>query len=305
MVSLHQLRCFLATVEHGSFTKAAESLGLAQPSLSEQIRLLERGMSTTLFRRVGRGVVATEAALALAPYAQQALGAVEHGSRAVAAVDDATTGTIRFGLFGAAHLYLGSQLVADIRQRFPSARLELVGQNSTEVIEAVRRGRLEAALVALPVDDQALQIRPVVRDEVVYVTADPERARSPVTAATLSAATLVLSEVTWGDDDYTRQQLKRTVQAAGGSLQPAIEVENVETALEIAALGLADAITARSIFRRRRSILGAPLFCAPLKPRVFDHFAIVRRREAMISRPVQAVIELATLRMRETVSAES
>lgn len=305
MVSLHQLRCFLATVEHGSFTKAAESLGLAQPSLSEQIRLLERGMSTTLFRRVGRGVVATEAALAFTPYAQQALGAVEQGSQAVAAVDNATTGTIRFGLFGAAHLYLGSQLVADIRQRFPSARLELVGQNSTEVIDAVRRGRLEAALVALPVDDQALQIRPVVRDEVVYATADPHRARTPVTATTLAAATLVLSEATWGDDDYTRQQLKRTVQAVGGSLQPAIEVENVETALEIAALGLADAITARSILRRRRSILGTPLFSAPLRPRLFDHFAIVHRRDAVISRPVQAVIELATARMRDVVSADS
>jgi DNA-binding transcriptional LysR family regulator len=301
LVTLHQLRCFLATVEHGSFTRAAESLGLAQPSLSEQIRLLERGLSATLFDRIGRGVVATEAALAFTPHAQQALEAVDQGSQAVAAVGAAVTGTIRFGLFGAAHLYLGSRLVADVRQRFPSARLALVGQNSMEVIDLVRRGRLEAALVALPIDDQALHIRPVTRDEIVYVTADAERARGAVTPTALAAASLVLSEVTWGDDDYTRQQLKSAVQAAGGSLQAAIEVENVETALEVAALGLADAITARRVLRRQQHMLQTPLFSAPLKPRLFDHFAIVHRRGAVLSRPVQAVIELAISRMRETV----
>ncbi|CCH79520.1 Transcriptional regulator, LysR family [Nostocoides japonicum T1-X7] len=301
MVTLHQFRCFLATVEHGSFTRAAESLGLAQPSLSQQIHLLERGLSTTLFHRVGRGVVATEAAMALVPHAQEALDAVDRGSRAVADVDYAVTGIIRFGLFGAAHLYLAAQLVADVRQRFPSARLALVGQNSTEVIEAVRRGQLEAALVALPVDDQALRIVPVARDEIVYVSADPDRARQAVSAATLAAAPLVLSEVTWGDNDYTRQQLKRRVQDAGGSLQPVVEVENVETALEVAALGLADAITARSIVGRQQRLLRTPLFSAPLRPRLFDQFAIVHRRGAALSRPARAVVELATARMREAV----
>ncbi|WP_433505653.1 LysR family transcriptional regulator [Pseudonocardia halophobica] len=112
----------------------------AQPSLSEQIRILERGLSATLFHRVGRGVVPTEAARALEPHARQALDAVDQGSRAVTSVGDAVTGTIRFGLFGAAHLYLPDRLVADLRERFPHARLALIGQNSTDTIDRVRRG---------------------------------------------------------------------------------------------------------------------------------------------------------------------
>ena len=55
MVSLHQLRCYLATLEHGSFTAAAAELKLAQPSLSEQVRLLEQSLQSPLFQRVGRG----------------------------------------------------------------------------------------------------------------------------------------------------------------------------------------------------------------------------------------------------------
>jgi DNA-binding transcriptional LysR family regulator len=287
------------TVEHGSLTRAAESLGLAQPSLSEQIRLLERGLSATLFQRVGRGVVPTEAARALEPHAQQALDAVDQGGRAVESAGNAVTGTIRFGLFGAAHLYLASQLVADMRDRFPHARLALVGQNSMDTIDRVRRGHLEAALVALPIEDSTLQVHPVVRDEIVYVSADPEHVTGPVRPADLAAATLVLSEATWGDEDYTRRQLRQAVQSVGGSLRAVIEVENVETALEVAALGIADAITARSVLRRQQSKLAAPLCSASLEPRLYDHFAIVHRPNTMLSRPIQAVIAMATARMRE------
>ena len=65
MLSLHQLRCFLATYEHGSLTGAAEELGYAQPSVSEQVRLLERSVGSSLFRRVGRGVGSSPAQVTL------------------------------------------------------------------------------------------------------------------------------------------------------------------------------------------------------------------------------------------------
>ena len=71
MLSLHQLRCFLATYEHGSLTAAAEELGYAQPSVSEQVRLLERSVGSPLLRRVGRGVVPTTVAETLRPHAER------------------------------------------------------------------------------------------------------------------------------------------------------------------------------------------------------------------------------------------
>ena len=71
MLSLHQLTCFLATYEHGSLTAAAEELGYAQPSVSEQIRALEKSLGVQLFRRVGRGVVPTTVADTLRPHAER------------------------------------------------------------------------------------------------------------------------------------------------------------------------------------------------------------------------------------------
>ncbi|HEV2887734.1 MAG TPA: LysR family transcriptional regulator [Jatrophihabitans sp.] len=303
MISLHQLRCFLATLEHGSFTAAAAELGLAQPSLSEQVRLLEQGLDAPLFVRVGRGLLPTEAARALRPHAERALTAVAEAGRAVASVREVLEGTIRFGVFGTARLYLGSALVADVLREHPRVRLELVGQNSMEVLADLRHGRLEAAVIALPIADEGLQVQPLIRDEVVYVSADPQRVRKPVTAAELAVAPLVLSEASWGNEDSTRRQLARAVQSVGATLRPRIEVEDIETALEVAALGLADTVTARGLLHRLGDRLSPQLRWVPLRPRIFDEFAIVHRHGATLSPASQAVVAMAAARMRAVGAA--
>lgn len=305
-VTLHQLRCFVATLEYGSFTRAAATLGLSQPSLSEQIKLLERSLGVPIFHRVGRGVTATEAAQALRPYALAALAAVEEGGRVVSSVASAVTGTVRFGLFGAAHLYLTSDLVSDVLASHPGLRIELIGQNSSDVISDIHRGRLEAGLVALPIEnDEQLSIRAVARDEVVYLSANPDHTRYPITPARLAAATLVLSEATWGDQDFTRQQLTRALQAAHHTLQSRVEVENVETALEIAAGGHADTVAARGVVTRLAGRLPRKLFAASLSPSIYDQFAIVHRHNTVLSQATRTVIDHATTRLQQAIGLGS
>ncbi len=162
MLSLHQLTCFLAAYEHGSLTAAADQLGYAQPSVSEQIRTLERSLGADLFTRVGRGVVPTATAESLRPHAERALAAVEEARRVAQSVTALETGTIRFGMFGTARLYAGAGLVADVLARHPGVRVELVGQNSTDVQEDLRRGRIEAAMIAVPsVSSEGMSVTPV------------------------------------------------------------------------------------------------------------------------------------------------
>ena len=124
MLSLHQLTCFLATYEHGSLTAAAEELGYAQPSVSEQIRALEKSLGVELFRRVGRGVVPTTVADTLRPHAERVLAAVDEAQQSVRQVKSFETGTIRFGMFGTARLYAGASLVGDVLSRYPGVRVE-------------------------------------------------------------------------------------------------------------------------------------------------------------------------------------
>jgi len=298
MLSLHQLRCFLTTYELGSLTAAAQELGFAQPSVSEQVRHLERSVGAPLFRRVGRGVVPTEAAEALRPYAERALGAADAGRQAVAAVSGITTGTVRFGIFGTARLYLGAQLVADVLARHPGVRVELIGQNSAAVQEDLLRGRLEAAMIAIPVAAEGMTVRPVARDELVYISRYPERLVKPVTASALATAKLVLAETTWRDDDSSRRTLREMVQRTGSPLRTQIEVEDVETAVEIVGLGLADSVVPRGVVDQLVARLAPTVGWVSLRPRMYDTIAMVHRRDAELSPAVRLVIELATRRIQ-------
>lgn len=300
MASLHQFQCFLTTYELGSLTAAAERLGYAQPSVSGQIRALEQSLGVPLFTRVGRGVVPTEAAEAMRPHAEQALAATDQARRAVRSVTSLETGTIRFGVFGTVRLYAGAALVADVLERHPGVRVELVGQNSVDVQEQLRRGQLEAAMVAVPqVVSEGLQVRPVARDELVYISADPERLRTPVTAARLAAADLVMAETTFRGQDSARILLRQLLHEAGLNPRTRIEVEEVETAVELVARGLVDSVVHKVVADQVLPRLAPHVGYTSLRPRQTDTLAIVHRTGATLSPAAQLMVDLATRRIRE------
>lgn len=300
MLSLHQLRCFLATYETGSLTAAAEQLGYAQPSVSEQIRGLEKTLKTTLFRRVGSGVVPTTVADSLRPHAEATLAAAEEARRAVASVTALETGTIRFGMFGTARLYAGAGLVADVLARHPGVRVELIGQNSTDVQEDLRRGRIEAAMIAVTaVESEGMEVIPVARDELVYISTDPEATQSPVTAQRLANASLVMPETTWRATDSTRIVMRQMLHETGRNPQTRIEVEDVETAVELVGMGLADSVIPRGAAEQLLPRLAPNAKFVSLRPRQFDMFAIVHRAGATLSPAARLMIEIATRRIQE------
>ena len=299
MLSLHQLRCFLTTYELGSLTAAAEELGYAQPSISEQIRNLEKSLGARLFHRVGRGVVPTTVANELRPYAERTIAAAEEARRAVQSVVALETGTIRFGMFGTARLYAGAGLVADVLARHPGVRVELIGQNSSDVQDDLRRGRLEAAMIAVPsVSSEGMHVSPVARDELVYISADPAHLQSPVTAHRLAEASLVMPETTWRSDDSTRTVLRQMLHETGRNPQTRIEVEDVETAVELVGMGLADSVIPKGAAEQLLPRLAPQAGWVSLRPRQFDTLAIVHRAGATLSPAARLMIELATARIQ-------
>lgn len=302
MLSLHQLTCFLAAYEHGSLTAAAEHLGYAQPSVSEQIRALEKSLGTDLFVRVGRGVVPTASGESLRPYAERVLAAADDARRAAQAVTTLETGTVRFGMFGIARLYAGAGLVADVLARHPGVRVELIGQNSTDVQDQLRRGRIEAAMIAVPtVHTEGLQVTPIARDELVYISADPERLQSPVTAHRLSQASLVMSETTWRATDSNRLILRRMLHETGRNPQTRIEVEDVETAVELVGMGLVDSVVPKAAAEQLLPRLAPSAGWVSLRPRQYDTLAIVHRAHATLSPAARLMTELATRRIQALI----
>ena len=300
MATLHQLTCFLQVYDAGSLTGAAEAMGYAQPSISEQIKTLERSVGTALFSRVGRGVRPTSAAEEMRPHAERAVAAAEQAVRAARSVTELETGTIRFGLFGTSRLYAGADLVADVLQRYPGVRLELVGQNSADVMEDLRRGHIEAAAIAVPqVASEGMVVTPIARDELVYLSADPEQTSSPVTAARLSKSSLVMAETTWRAVDSTRVMLRRLLHETGRNPATRIEVEDVETAIELVGRGFADTVVPLGTAKALVPQVSPGVGWVSLRPRTYETIAIVHRTAATLSPAARLMIRLATQRIRQ------
>jgi DNA-binding transcriptional LysR family regulator len=294
-MTLQQLRYFLAAADHGSFSAAAEALLMAQPSLSDQIRRLEKELGVALFARAGRKLALTEAGRILRPHAEQTLAAAEDALESVKEVRTLTGGTASFGTFGSAHHYLLGGLVQDFRRRHPDVRVRVVGQNSAEVADAIREGRLEAGLIALPIDDRGLEVRPSIREENHYVSASPQRLAAPKTIEELAAAPLILYDARWGAVDPMRRQLDERAQRAGVRIEPQIEVEYMTAALDLAARRLGDTIAAPSVLVTRG--FSGTLSSVSLDPPLYDTFAFVTRRGAHLSPATRAFLELAERRV--------
>jgi len=294
-MTLQQLRYFLATARLGSFSAAARELHLSQPALSDQIARLESELGVRLFARLGRGVATTEAGRALAPQAEAALAAVERASASVAEVRELEGGVATFGTFGSAPEYLLPSLAAQFRRRHPNVRLQVLGLNSSEVADAVRDGEMEAGLIVLPIDDRGLDVRPVMSDEVLYASADPAHTRRPVTIEAMAAAPLILYDARWGSDDPTRRQLADRAQRAGVRLEPAIEVEDLGPALELAARGCGNTYVGRAIAAGTR--FPSRLHTVRFAERLYDTFAFVSRRDAPLSAAGRALVAIAEERL--------
>src|SRR5918992_5271668 len=152
LLSLQQIRCFCAALELGSFTAAAEALRVSQPAVAEQIRKLEQALGADLFVRVGRGVVPTDAGRAFAEHATRTLRAVEDAADSVGELTALRSGTVTLGIFGEPSAWRMDRLAVAVIGRHPDVSVQLVGRNSSVVVERIRRGELEAGLVLLPID---------------------------------------------------------------------------------------------------------------------------------------------------------
>ncbi len=302
-MTLQQLTYFIAAVEHGSFSAAAEAMYISQPSLSDQIKRLENELGVALFVRTNRRLVLTEAAQVLLPQAQRTLAAAREAADSVRGVRTLTGGTAVFGTFSSAHHLLLTELIADFRTRHPHVRVRAVGVNSSEVADAVRDGTLEAGLIALPVDDRGLDVSPVVwTSEAVYLSADPARVRLPMTPAELASAELILPEARWGSADPTRHQLLERMQKAGTALAPVVEVESPASALALAARGVGDTIISLPLAQ----YLGYTerLHWVSLDPPLQETFAFVTRRAAHLSPATRVLMRLAREHLQNLPSGE-
>ncbi|MEU4684928.1 LysR family transcriptional regulator [Streptomyces xinghaiensis] len=147
-MELRQLAYFVAVAEERNFTRAAERLHVAQPGVSAQIRRLEREFGQELFDRSGRTVRLTAAGAAVLPHARTALAAADGARSAVEELTGLLRGTVAIGSVTSHKVDLPG-LLADFHRDHPAVEITLTEETTDRLVDGVRTGRLDAAVISV------------------------------------------------------------------------------------------------------------------------------------------------------------
>jgi LysR substrate binding domain-containing protein len=154
---------------------------------------------------------------------------------------------------------------------------------------------------AAPIDDHRLDVRPVVRDELLYVSADPQRTRRPATIERLASAPLIFYDAESADSDPIRRLLAERAQAHGLRLRPRVEVEMAEMALSLVARRLGD--TYLPVSYTHAPYYPAGLTTTTFTPALFNTFAIITRPAARLAPGTRELLTELETHMQATADA--
>lgn len=150
-MEFHQLRYFLAVARSGSFVRAAEDEGVAQPSLSQQIKKLESEIGFPLFDRLGRSVKLTHYGETLLPHAEAVLRQAAEARKSLDALNRPDAGKLVVGAIPTILPYAFVEPVAAFQREYPLVDLQLTERTTENLIEGLRAGEIDLAVLALPI----------------------------------------------------------------------------------------------------------------------------------------------------------
>lgn len=223
----------LAEVQH--FSRAAERCHVSQPTLSTQIRKLEEELGVQLVERNPRQVMLTPVGEEIVDRARTIISEVEAMHAIARRSRDPHSGTVRIGIFPTLAPYLLPHVVPTIRQQFPRLTLRLFEEKTEDVLEMLHQGRLDAGLLALPVDEEGLHVRRLFEEP--FVLAMPEQhplsRLEQVELGDLEDQELLLLE----DGHCLRDQALEVCHLAGAHEQLDFHATSMETLRQMVAAG--------------------------------------------------------------------
>jgi LysR family transcriptional regulator, nitrogen assimilation regulatory protein len=238
-VDTHRLKYFLRIAEEGSITRAATALGIAQPALSRQVRLLEEDLGITLFHRTRRGVHLTEEGERLrsstaAPLRQLEL-AVQYAGSPLARIERG----LLFGMVPTTAGVLAAPLLASLGSAFPNVHFHVAVADTDDLVRRLLNGAVDLAIIN-PIPDDRLFYRPLLDEELVLV-GGPASGLSPgrpIRFVELSKLPLVVPSAPTG----IRNTLENTALRLKVAVTTRFSTDSLEVSKQLAEAGLGYAV---------------------------------------------------------------
>lgn len=232
-MNLRDLKYLVALADHKHFGHAAAACFVSQPTLSTQIRKLEDELGVALVERAPRKVMLTPAGRDAAERARRIVAEVEQMKEAARRSQDPEAGTVRLGIFPTLGPYLLPHVIPRIRQRFPHLELLLVEEKSDVLLARLREGKLDAGILALPLQDDQLHTEFLFEEPFLLAVPEshPLARRDSLSLSELSDQQLLLLE----DGHCLREQALDVCRISGANEKSEFRATSLETLRQMVA----------------------------------------------------------------------
>jgi DNA-binding transcriptional LysR family regulator len=293
-MNLRQLKAFCRIVDLGSFSMAAEDMGVSQPAVTFQMQALERELGTTLLDRTPRRVLPTESGRILYEHARAILRHVDQAQRQISDLDQLLRGTLLIGASTGPGEHILPQMLGHFKAEYPEINVVLRILPTDEIISQVLANELEVGVVGAVEPHVQLQFEPFVHDHLIVIAPPdhPWASGEAVTVQDLMREPFILQQAGAGVRTVLEAGL-RTMDLKLADLNVYMEVglqESIKTAVEA---GFGVGIISRFAVRQelRFSTL-AEVAVADL-PSFRDEFYLVRHLRRRLSRVTETFLEYA------------
>ena len=286
-LNLGYLATFRLVIQRGSFSAAADVLGISQPAVSLQIRQLEQFLQTRLVERTGRGIKATAAGQALLVHGERIEQAVDETLRSVSAFNHDVSGTITLGTGATACIHLLPPLLQQLRSDYPLLRVGVTTGNTLDIVRAIEENRLDMGLVTLPVSGRALDVMPVMDEEFVFIASQAQQAMfTDLRPDALHTLPLIAFESGSG----TRALIDGWFEASGLTIAPAMQLGSIEAIKRMVRSGLGFSIVPKMAVEQKADREG--LCVSSLSPVLQRQLAVVMRQDKILSKGISGIIRI-------------
>jgi DNA-binding transcriptional LysR family regulator len=283
-MEMHQLTYFESVSRHLHFTKAAQELHVAQPSVSQQIRKLEHELGAPLFHRMKRHVALTEAGKMFLPHVRAVLQRLEEARLEVQELSGLRKGTLAVGAPPSVGTHLLPRALAAFSRLHPGITLAFREAGSRTLVGLLEEGDLDLAVVIQPVRHPALETQPLLEEELLLVVprshhlASGEDSRRVRLAQLHQEPFVLLREGAYDLRDQTLAACRR----AGFEPQVALDGGEMDSMLRFVAAGIGVAILPEMVVTDVQPA-DSPVVLRRLQPRLTRSLVIARRRDRYFS----------------------
>ncbi|MYB02894.1 MAG: LysR family transcriptional regulator [Acidimicrobiaceae bacterium] len=246
-VNFQRLRYFVAVADELHFGRAAEQLNMSQPPLSQQIRLLEREMDTTLFDRSTRRVTLTDAGTFLYPEAVRLLAAADGVDRLMDQHRHGQAGTLRVGFVDSAAYEVMPRVLSEYRRRWPRVGYELHSMSSDEQVQALRAGQIDLGIGRAAADARNVEATLVMHEPLLVAAGAAHRLAAAAQARLADLADEPIIGFDRGVSPSLHAVLASMLATEGVAYDPIIEATEYATILGFVAAGEGVAIVPSSV----------------------------------------------------------